>query len=95
MSISHQLATGGRGPSRPPYDHLLRPVIGFNRPRDVLKDPDLDREEQRAILSSWASDACAVPDRPTLRLAPGAETPVPLLEVLEALAKLDGVRAHA
>jgi hypothetical protein len=95
MEISSHLATGRRGAVWPPLDRLLRPVIGFNRPRDVLKDPDLDRDEKRAILSSWASDACAVPDRPTLRLAPGAETPVPLLEVLEALARLDGARADA
>ncbi|WP_304178040.1 hypothetical protein [Phenylobacterium aquaticum] len=95
MDMSHQLEMGGRRPLWPHFDHLLRPVIGFNRPRDVLKDPGLDRVEKRAILSSWASDACAVPDRPTLRQAPGADMPVPLLEVLEALARLDEVRADA
>lgn len=95
MDIIPLRATGRRDAIRPLFDHLLRPVVGFNRPRDVLKDPDLDRDEKRAILSSWASDACAVPDRPTLRLAPGAEAPVPLLEVLEALARLDGARADA
>ena len=95
MQISQFPEAGRRGAARPPFDRLLRPVIGFNRPCDVLKDPWLDRDDKRAILSSWASDACAVPDRPTLRLAPGAEAPVPLLEVLEALARLDGVRVDA
>lgn len=70
-------------------ERILRPAVGFNHPRDVLKDPGLDAVQKRAILSSWASDANAVPDRPTLRLAPGAERPVPVSEVFEALWRLD------
>jgi len=68
---------------------LLRPALGFNRPYDVLKDPLLDDEEKRAILSSWASDACAVEGHPDLRWFIGGEGPVPLNEVLEALGRLD------
>jgi hypothetical protein len=68
---------------------LLRPALGFNRPADVLKDPLLDDREKRAILASWASDACAIDDHPDLRWFIGSEGPVPLNEVLEALSRLD------
>ena len=67
----------------------LRPAVGFDRPSDVLKDPDLNDEQKRAILSSWASDASAVKDHPAMRWLLGAPAPVPLAEVLEALARLD------
>ncbi|MDZ4372312.1 MAG: hypothetical protein U1C74_12915 [Phenylobacterium sp.] len=67
----------------------LRPAVGFLHPRDVLKDPDLDIIGKRAVLASWASDASAVPDAPTLRWLLGTPEPVPLLDVLEALARLD------
>jgi len=70
-------------------DRMLRPAVGFSHPRDVLKDPDLSRDEKRAVLSSWASDACAVPDHPTLRLMVGGEFPVPLQDILDCLARLD------
>ena len=67
----------------------LRPAVGFSRPRDVLKDPDLSPDDQRAVLSSWASDASAVTDQPTLRWLLGTPEPVPFAEVREALAALD------
>jgi hypothetical protein len=70
-------------------DRILHPAAVFNRPRDVLNDPDLTRQEMRAILSSWASDACAVEDAPALRHPPGAATPVTFDEVVEALRSLD------
>jgi hypothetical protein len=73
---------------------LLRPALGFNRPADVLKDPLLDDCEKRAILSSWASDACAVEGHPDLRWFIGSAGPVPLNEVLEALGRLDR-KTHA
>lgn len=72
---------------------MLRPAVGFERPDDVLKDPDLSAEDKRAILSSWASDACAVPDRPGWRRLPGSETVVPILEILDARRRLDGDKA--
>jgi len=72
-----------------PLGRLLRPAIGFNHPMDVLKDPDLETGERRAILSSWASDANAVESHPTLRLLPGSDDPVPLSEILAALSRLD------
>ncbi len=70
-------------------ERLLRPAVGFWRPDDVLKDPDLEVAEKRAILSSWASDACAVENRPDLRWLIGTPEPVPVRDVLEALARLD------
>lgn len=70
-------------------DQLLRPAIGFQDPSDVLKDPDLDANEKRAILSSWASDACAVENHPTLRWLIGTEAPVPVQDIKAALARLD------
>ena len=70
-------------------ERLLRPAVGFAPPIEVLKDPLLDPSEKRAILSSWASDASAVEDRPTLRWLWGTQAPVPLDDVLEALARLD------
>jgi hypothetical protein len=70
---------------------LLRPAVGFQHPEEVLKDPWLDRDEKRAILSSWASDACAVEDRPSLRWLIGTEAPVPISEVMAALTRLDSL----
>jgi hypothetical protein len=70
-------------------DQLLNPSAVFDRPRDVLNDPDLSREEKRAILSSWASDACAVESMPGLRQPPGAKAPVTFDEIVDALRALD------
>lgn len=80
------LATGLGGV----LERMLRPAIGFSHPSDVLKDPGLTREQMRAVLASWASDACAVEDRPGWRQSPGAEHPVHLSEILECLFRLDG-----
>lgn len=70
-------------------ERCLRPAVGFSHPRDVLKDPDLDADEKRAILSSWASDASAVQDEPRLRWLLGTPEPVPFADVREALERLD------
>jgi hypothetical protein len=70
-------------------ERWLRPGVGFTHPRDVLKDPLLDAAEKRAVLSSWASDASAVQDEPTLRWLLGTAEPVPLADVREALQRLD------
>ncbi len=70
-------------------DALLHPARAFARPRDVVADPDLTRDEKRAILASWASDACAVEAAPALRCAPGSAQPVSVDAILEALRELD------
>jgi hypothetical protein len=73
-----------------PYlEGLLHPARAFDDPWDVVKDPDLTTSEKRAILSSWASDACAVESAPALRMPPGAKRIVKFDEVVEALGSLD------
>jgi hypothetical protein len=80
-------------PARKPFDlnldELLHPARAFAHPRDVVHDPDLTLNEKRAILASWASDACAVEAAPALRQPPGAAGVVPVDEILEALRTLD------
>jgi hypothetical protein len=70
-------------------DQLLNPAAVFSHPLDVLNDPDLSRQEKRAILSSWASDACAVESAPQLRHPPGAAAPVAFDDIVDALRSLD------
>ncbi|SEG79295.1 hypothetical protein [Bosea lathyri] len=70
-------------------DRLLHPSRFYERPRDVLRDSSLPNSEKRAILSSWASDACAVESCPALRHPPFAPQPVGFDEVMDALASLD------
>jgi hypothetical protein len=43
---------------------LLHPAAAFGHPMDVVDDCDLTSFEKRAILSSWAADACAMQDGP-------------------------------
>jgi hypothetical protein len=60
----------------------------FNRPDEVLGDPEMTREEKRALLASWASDAHAVPGLPSMRrLEDGSLIDVD--EILQALKALD------
>lgn len=80
-------------PERDPRDFdldvLLHPAQAFNHPDDVLSDPDLTRNEKRAILASWASDACAVEAAPALRQPPGGRGCVAVDDILMALRVLD------
>jgi hypothetical protein len=69
-------------------DSLLHPAQAFAYPIDVVNDPDLTLSEKRAMLSSWASDACATESRPALRHRPDAP-PVAYDDVMDALRKLD------
>ena len=68
---------------------LLHPSQAFEHPSEVVRDPDLTLNEKRAILASWASDACAMDAVPTLRCLPGGKRPVPFDEVMDALRALD------
>jgi hypothetical protein len=56
-------------------DALLHPSQVFGHPSEVVSDPDLTLNEKRAILASWASDACAIEAVPTLRRLPGGKRP--------------------
>ncbi len=49
------------------FDDLLHPARAFAHPSDVDDDPDLTLNEKRAILASWASDACAAESNPVVR----------------------------
>src|SRR3984957_17521404 len=69
-------------------DQLLNPANAFGHPREVVDDPDLSLNEKRAILASWASDACAIEAAPELRLSPRG-VPVTFDEIMEALRTLD------
>ena len=70
-------------------DSLLHPAQAFEHPSHVVNDPDLTLNEKRAILSSWASDACAIEAAPSLRRVPGGKSPVRFDDVMEALFALD------
>jgi hypothetical protein len=64
--------------------------LDYDHPDDILEDPSLARDEKRALLCSWASDASAVRDEPELRWLLGTPAPVRLDEILNALLRLDG-----
>lgn len=67
---------------------LLHPADAFSHPMDVVEDCDLTSYEKRAILSSWAADACAVKEVSELsRSLPGAV--VSFDDILDALRVLD------
>jgi hypothetical protein len=76
-------------------DSLLHPSRAFEHPSQVVNDPDLTLNEKRAILASWASDACAIEAAPSLRCAPGGKRPVPFDDVMEALRTLDKQAQHS
>lgn len=59
------------------------------RPADILKDASLTTAQKRAILASWASDARAVPDAPSLRRMDDGTT-LDIDTILDALKQLDG-----
>ena len=56
----------------------------FLDPFIVARHPQLEPEVKRAILASWASDRSAVEGQPALRRPPGASSPVPVDDVMEA-----------
>jgi len=69
-------------------DALLHPATAFAHPMDVVRDPDLTLNEKRAILASWASDACAVETAPDLRLSASGNV-VRWDDIMDALRTLD------
>ena len=73
------------------FDERLDPGRRYVRPADVLADTTLTVSERRAILSAWASDACAVVLAPLLRDAPVATRPVKFDEIMDALVELDRI----
>jgi hypothetical protein len=76
-------------------DDLLHPAQAFSHPADVVNDLDLTLNEKRAILASWASDACAIESVPALRRAPTkGGRPVVFDDVMDALRALDARAAE-
>nr|WP_318284272.1 MULTISPECIES: hypothetical protein [unclassified Methylobacterium] len=72
------------------WQALVAPGDVFRHPREVLAHPLLSRADKRAILASWASDACALENAPALRCLTGCRAePVPVDAVLAALGTLD------
>jgi hypothetical protein len=72
-------------------DRLMHPGRFYQRPADVLIDTTLTPAEQRAILSSWASKACAAEAVPILACedrSPGRQE-VSFEEIMDALLQLD------
>lgn len=69
-------------------DELLHPARAFGHPLEVVNDPDLTLNEKRAILASWASDACAIEAAPELRSSTGG-SPVRFDDIMDALRTLD------
>jgi hypothetical protein len=78
----------GRSHGKFELDGLLHPAQAFGHPSEVVNDPDLTLNEKRAILASWASDACAVEATPGLRSAPHGST-VRFDDIMDALRTLD------
>jgi hypothetical protein len=66
----------------------VHPSQVFERPANVMNDPDLSLNEKRAILASWASDACAIEAAPALRKCPAGRV-VEFDEIMDALRTLD------
>jgi len=73
----------------PDLDPLLRPARHFKSPGQVLTDRRLSIVQKRAILSSWASDACAVESCPALRRPPGIRSAIAFDDIMDALHQLD------
>lgn len=75
------------------FDELLHPAQAFGHPSEVATDPDLTLNEKRAILASWASDACALEACPELRELPSGAH-VRFDEIMDALRALDREASH-
>jgi hypothetical protein len=69
-------------------DALLHPANAFAYPMDVVRDEDLTLNEKRAILASWASDACAIEAAPDLRVNSSSSV-VRWDDIMDALRTLD------
>jgi hypothetical protein len=69
-------------------DDLLHPANAFAHPMDVVRDEELTLNEKRAILASWASDACAIEAAPDLRVN-SSRSLVRWDDIMDALRTLD------
>jgi hypothetical protein len=90
-NITPPIADFGERDSVCDVDDLLHPARAFKHPSNVVDDPDLTLNEKRAILASWASDACAIEAAPSLRAVPGGTQPVRFDDVMDALCDLEQI----
>ena len=74
-------------------DELLHPAQAYAHPSEVVNDPNLILNEKRAILASWATDACGVERVPALMKAPKFGLAVTFDEIMDALRALDAQAA--
>jgi hypothetical protein len=74
-------------------EYLLHPARAFESPMEVVIHPDMTVQKKRAILASWASDACAVEAATDLRRPPSAPI-VRFDDIMDALKALDGEAAE-
>lgn len=63
-------------------------LIGFDRPRDIVRDPVLTLSRKRQLLAYWASDVHAVTGQPGLRAYAFGPT-VSIDDIKAALCELD------
>jgi hypothetical protein len=89
MSLSKDVAMQSENRKDFDLNRLLHPAGAFRTPMEVVNDPDMTTQEKRAILASWASDACAVEAAPDLR-QPNGSSPVRFDDIMDALKRLDG-----
>ena len=96
VSLPHRLCAkvgeANHGPAtKLDISALLHPATAFIHPMDVIENCDLTSYEKRAILSSWAADACAVKD-PSESDPSVQGTAVGFDDILDALRLLDSDR---
>jgi hypothetical protein len=91
IEVSHRSATLAPGICN---EAVEAKTVLFRDPQEVLAHPTLVSSEKRALLASWASDACAVENLPNWRRLPETGTLVPLDEILDALQALDSGALH-
>jgi len=70
-------------------DILLHPAGAYRTPMEIVNDPDITVQEKRAVLCSWACDACAPEATSEPRQITSTEA-VSFDDILDALKCLDG-----
>jgi hypothetical protein len=63
-------------------------LIGFNHPREIVRDPVLTLARKRQLLAYWGSDVHALPGAPALRSYAFGPT-VTIDDIQAALCELD------
>jgi len=77
-----------RSDERFELNDLLHPASAFEHPSEVVSDPDFTLNEKRAILASWASDACTL-EAGTQSTRRPKRLPVRFDDIMDALRTLD------